>query len=51
MQHDVVVLENLSKFSDKSAGADVYRITRAYHGHDDDGPTPISDLTLEVMKP
>jgi predicted RND superfamily exporter protein len=41
----------LSKFSDKSAGADVYRITRAYHGHDDDGPTPISDLTLEVMKP
>ena len=50
-QHDVVVLENLSKFSDKSSGADVYRITRAYHGHDDDGPTPISDLTLEVMKP
>lgn len=51
MQNDVVVLEELSAFSGKSAGAPVYRITRAYHGKDDDGPALISDLTLEVMTP
>ena len=50
-QNDVVVPELLTRFSDKSAGAKVYRVTRAWHGLDDDGPTPISDLTLEVMEP
>ena len=50
-QNDVVVLEQLAAFKDKSANAPVYRVTRAYHGIDDDGPTPISDLTLEVVKP
>lgn len=51
LQNDVVVLAEFSAWKDKPAGATVYRITRAYHGKDDDGPTPISDLTLEVMQP
>ena len=50
-QDDVVILEQLSAYKDRSANAIVYRITRAFHGQDDDGPTPISDLTLEVVKP
>ena len=51
VQNDVVVTEMLTRFQDKSANAKVYRVTRAYHGLDDDGPTPITDLTLEVIKP
>lgn len=50
-QNDVVILEQLSAYKDRSANAIVYRITRAFHGQDDDGPTQISDLTLEVIKP
>lgn len=50
-QNDVVVLEHLASFADRSEGATVYRIVRAYHGTDDDGPTEISDLTLEVTEP
>lgn len=50
-QNDVVVLEHLSSFDERSEGATVYRIVRAWHGADDNGPTPISDLTLEVVKP
>lgn len=50
-QNDIVVLEDLARFSDRSEGAAVYRITRAWHGVDDDGPTEITDLTLEVVKP
>ena len=50
-QNDVVVLEELDSFTKRSAGAPVYRITRAYHGKDDDGPTLISDLSLEVIRP
>ena len=50
-QNDVVILEQLAAYKDRSANAIVYRITRAFHGQDDDGPTPISDLTLEVVKP
>lgn len=49
-QNDTVVLEHLAKFSEKSADAPVYRIIRAWHGTDDDGPTEISDLTLEVTE-
>lgn len=29
----------------------VYRITRAFHGQDDDSPTLISDLSLEEVSP
>lgn len=50
-QNDVVVLEELTSFDSRTAGAPVYQITRAYHGIDDEGPTPISDLTLEVYTP
>lgn len=50
-QNDVVVLEHLARFADRSSGQNVYRIVRAFHGQDDDGPTPISDLTLEVYQP
>jgi len=50
-QDDVVVPEQLTRMQDKSSGTPVYRIARAYHGLDDDGPTPISDLTLEVIEP
>ena len=50
-QNDVVVLEHLESFEGRSQTAVVYKIARAYHGQDDDGPTQISDLTLEVIKP
>ena len=50
-QNDVVVLEQLTAFKDRSKDAPVYRIIRAYHGKDDDGPTLISDLTMEVISP
>lgn len=50
-QHDVVVLRLLSAWEELQAGEPVYRITRAFHGLDDDGPTEISDLTLEVYTP
>lgn len=50
-QNDVVVLEHLAAFKDRSANAPVYRVIRAFHGLDDDGPTQISDLTLEVIRP
>lgn len=50
-QDDVVVLEHLEDFKDRTPGIAVYKVMRAYHGKDDDGPTQISDLTLEVTKP
>ena len=50
-QHDTVVLLDVDTVRDLPAGTPVYRIMRAYHGQDDDGPTLISDLTLEVVTP
>jgi len=50
-QDDVVVLEHLENFKDRTPGIVTYKIIRAYHGQDDDGPTQISDLTLEVVTP
>lgn len=50
-QHDTVVLRDVDTVRDLPAGTPVYRILRAYHGQDDDGPTLISDLTLEVVTP
>ena len=50
-QHDIVVLRNIDRFDDRTAEDSVYRITRAYHGKDDDGPTLITDLSLEVYEP
>ena len=50
-QNDVIVLANFTAWKDKPSGATVYKVIRAWHGMDDDGPTPISDLTLEVVTP
>lgn len=50
-QNDVVALENLSEWAERTAGEPVYRITRVWHGADDGGPTPVSDLSLEVTRP
>lgn len=48
-QNDAVVLRLLDKWKNLQSGETVYRITRAYHG--EDGPTPITDLSLEVFTP
>ncbi len=50
-QHDVVVLAQLSDFAQRDPAAPVFDIERAYHGMDDDGPTPISDLSLREVVP
>lgn len=34
-----------------AVGVTVYRITRAYHGQDDDSPALITDLSLEEVSP
>lgn len=41
----------LQSFSDTSGAGRTYRITRAYHGTDDESGERITDLTLEVMEP
>ena len=48
---DVVVLSDIDDFSAREACAQVYRITRAYHGKDDKSGALISDLSLEVITP
>ena len=48
---DVVVLAQLSDFAQRDPAAPVFDIERAYHGMDDDGPTPISDLSLREVVP
>lgn len=50
-QGDVVVLRDINSFDQAADGEPVYRVTRAWHGTDDGGPTPITDLTLEVYEP
>lgn len=51
-QRDLCALGNLSDPYDAlRPGAQVFRVTRAFHGVDDDTPTPITDLTLEVYEP
>lgn len=50
-QNDVVILLELASYDSRPADAPVYSVTRAYHGLDDDGPTLITDLTLEVAQP
>lgn len=50
-QHDVVVLLDVNALADVPEETPVYRITRAYHGEDEAGPTRITDLTLEVTTP
>ncbi len=50
LEHDVAVLRAVTDWDEVTADDLVYRITRAYHGTDDNGPTPITDLTLEVYR-
>ena len=50
-QNDVVVLRAVTSFDQVESTDLVYQINRAYHGQDDDGPTPISDLYLEEVRP
>ena len=47
----MVVLRDIRSFDQVADGEPVYRVTRAWHGTDDGGPTPITDLTLEVFEP
>lgn len=50
-QNDVVILRELADWEGRTAGEPIYKIQRAWHGKDDDGPTPITDLSLEVTRP
>ena len=50
-QNDVAVLMDVTSESAIPAGAPRYAITRCFHGLDDDGPTLITDLSLEVTRP
>lgn len=50
-QDDVVVLRELPEYEQREADEPVYRITRAWHGTDESGTTPVSDLSLEVIRP
>ncbi len=50
MEHDVAVLADVDSWDRLPAGTPVYEITRCYHATDDDGPTPITDLSLEVAE-
>lgn len=50
-QNDVCVLRDVCRFSQVKKSELVFRINRAFHGQDDDGPTLISDLSLEAMEP
>lgn len=47
-QNDIVALYQADS---PRNGAPTYRVTRAFHGTDDDSPTPITDLTLEEYTP
>ena len=49
-EDDAVILEDLESWDARSADSKVYRIQRAYHGLDEDGPVLITDLSLEVMQ-
>ena len=50
-QNDVVVMDHIGEYSERALDAVVYKVIRAYHGTDDEGPTQISDLSLEVITP
>ena len=50
-QDDIAVLLDVSALSDAPEGTPQYRITRCYHGFDDDGVTPITDMSLEDITP
>lgn len=50
-QNDVVILRQVGSWAERQEDEAVFNIDRAYHGLDDDGPTPITDLTLREVRP
>ena len=50
-QNDIAVLRAVSAWDSLTPADTVYKITRAFHGQDDDGPTPITDLSLMEVRP
>ena len=44
-------IAELIDFSDETQTPQTFKISRAFHGIDDDSGEEISDLSLEVMKP
>lgn len=50
-QDDVVVLRLLDRLDDRQPDDLIYKITRAYHGRDDENGELITDLSLEVDRP
>jgi len=50
-QDDAVILRYLTDYSQKTDADAEYTVERAWHGKDDDGPTPITDLNLREVIP
>lgn len=50
-KNDLVILRDLQDFEARDSADLVYKITRAYHGRDDQSGELITDLTLEVDTP
>lgn len=50
-EDDVVVLSLVRRYEDLTEETPVYKVGRRYHGTDDDSPTPITDMNLEVYTP
>lgn len=48
-QNDIVALDNISLLEGYTGA--LYKVTRAYHGTDEDGAALITDLSLEVYTP
>ena len=48
-QYDLVILRDTTEGPEE--GDTLYKITRAWHGTDEEGADLISDLTLEVVRP
>lgn len=50
-ENDAVVLRAVRSWAETTQDDKEYRITRAWHGQDDDGPTLITDLSLMEVSP
>ena len=50
-ENDIAVLTEAAAWTDIPEETTIYEITRCYHGTDDDGPTEITDLNMEVTEP
>lgn len=50
-ENDVAVLLEAAQETDIPEGTPRYKINRCFHGFDDDGVTPITDMNLEDITP